>query len=497
MHAAHVVRVLRAGMRTRVVADLALDAVHEVALVLRGEAAAHAEVVRIAAEVTAVPAVAHHVLPRLVRGPPAVSARDHGARPRLLAARRIEVGVAEHPLVLLRRDLRLSLARVVLARRRAARAAPRLEERIELHADRPGLLDRVLDVLEVLVVVPHAEVERIPHVVVVLVLESRVLFGVGLPAVLPVLQDIAAHARHAVEHRVEVGRGVVVGLRIGQHILHDPEAHRNLGERLARVCDGDLGRVEAGLRVLIDAERREELLAAPLLQCERLDRLRVVDGLGARLEAGIDVRRRRDPHVVLLAVVADADEVRLLLFVDLHEVLVVEKKFGTKLQAHVVEVAVPGVAVLIPHLDDLEVDLRLRDDRALGALQIARGNRHARKVRIGLEDEACRLELVPARDDAQRPALLPVRRLPVGEPHLVAQRRNSPVIKLRRLRFTRGKSHARDAKRRHHPRLQCNACFHAPYCSKPPPFVQPAVESHERAARRRAKPKTTPSPGMQ
>ena len=109
-------------------------------------------------------------------------------------------------------------------------------------------------------------------------------------------------------------------------------------------------------------------------------------------------------------------------------------------------------------LEEWKIIFALRmDEHALGALQIARGNRHARKVRIGLEDEACRLELVPARDDAQRPALLPVRRLPVGEPHLVAQRRNSPVIKLRRLRFTRGKSHARDAKRR---QRDARACQH-------------------------------------
>ena len=51
--------------------------------------------------------------------------------------------------------------------------------------------------------------------------------------------------------------------------------------------------------------------------------------------------------------------------VDADEVFIVEQQFGHELGAGVAEVAVPGVAVLVPDLDDREVEVVGREDMAI------------------------------------------------------------------------------------------------------------------------------------
>ena len=120
---------------------------------------------------------------------------------------------------------------------------------------------------------------------------------------------------------------------------------------------------------------------------------RVVDAADLEIDVAlVDAARRGKPEVADGPVLrGDARPVALLLGVDLHEILVVEKKFGAELQARILEVAHPGIGVLVPDLDSREIQLLCRDYVAPLVPQVANAHVDLAEIGVGPEDERAAL----------------------------------------------------------------------------------------------------------
>ena len=172
--------------------------------------------------------------------------------------------------------------------------------------------------------------------------------------------------------------------------------------------DGDRASVEPRLHILANVHCEHELLVLALFKSRARERRRVgeprlhaekrvVDATYLEIDVAlVDAARRGKPEVADRPVLrGDASPVALLLGVDLHEILVVEKKFGAELQARILEVAnpgaKPGVGVLVPDLDRREVQLLCRDYVALLVLQVADAHIDFAEIGVGSEDERAAL----------------------------------------------------------------------------------------------------------
>ena len=244
-------------------------------------------------------------------------------------------------------------------------------------------------------------------------------------------EDLSA-ADVVVEADAEVHPGIGVGHRSRKLEVEDPDGDGN-GER----PEPDLAAVGSGGRAGRDMRREEELLADALLQRDGPDRLRVGETGAHRRKGG-----RRDEMVVVASVQEprgiepplgrrpvrprDAGVVRLLRRVDADEVLVVQEELGAELEARVGEVAEPPVLVLVPDLDDREVERVRGEDVAVLVHERSDDGLHLAEVGVGVDDERAGLVFAARGDDADRAAALAVGGDRVRQALDIAHRRHSP-----------------------------------------------------------------------
>ena len=236
--------------------------------------------------------------------------------------------------------------------------------------------------------------------------ENRLELALGKLKVISVRAANPLHVYILAEERQEVLLHVVVGLRRRKLEIEDAQTDRNLVEKRAVLSrrDGDCASVESWLRVLADVHSEHELLVLVLLESRARERWcigeprlhagkRVVDATDLEIDVAlVDAARRGKPEVADRPVLrGDTRPVALLLGIDLHEILVVEKKFGAELKARILEVANPGVGVLVPDLDRREVQLLCRDYIALLVLQVADAHIDFAEIGVGSEDERAAL----------------------------------------------------------------------------------------------------------
>ena len=236
--------------------------------------------------------------------------------------------------------------------------------------------------------------------------ENRLELALGKLRVVSVRAANPLHVYILAEERQEVLLHVVICLRRWKLEIEDAQTDRYLVEKRAALSrrDGDRASVESWLRVLADVHSEHELLVLVLLESRACERWRigeprqhagkrVVDATDLEVDVAlVDATRRGKPEVADRPVLrGDASPVALLLGVDLHEILVVEKKFGAELQARILEVANPGVGVLVPDLDRREVQLLCRDYVALLVLQVADAHIDFAEIGVGSEDERAAL----------------------------------------------------------------------------------------------------------
>ena len=211
----------------------------------------------------------------------------------------------------------------------------------------------------------------------------------------------------------------------GQHA----HGERDLHEPLAALRRGDGATVHAGRLIGGNVDGREELLERTGVERERLKLGSVREGRPKRIEnrlvaAGIELGRLRNPDVALAGGVLQPGVVRHLLEIDLDQILVVHQQLGDERQPHVLEIADPGVSVLEPDLDHLQIDLfRGQHLPALG-LQIGDGQLDALASLQGIELKRSGFKFRPRRHDAQFAARAPVLGVGVGHPPHVAHRRD-------------------------------------------------------------------------
>ena len=234
---------------------------------------------------------------------------------------------------------------------------------------------------------------------------------------------------------------VHIGLRRRQHEVHHPHRDGDLAHRTFYFFTFTFylnhPPVNPCRRVLRRMDRQEELLALALAEGDRLQGLRVAEAPLHRQEAArepvvledalVHLPRRIEPVLVPPPVRLDEPRVvRLLLRVDPDEVLVVHKQLWTEPDARIAEVAPPSVAVLIPDLDELEVQRRRR--QGLSPLVPEFGQLEARLAEITVcdDDERTRLVLLLRHHDAHDAALLAVRRVFVRQLRLAAHRGHRP-----------------------------------------------------------------------
>ena len=253
----------------------------------------------------------------------------------------------------------------------------------------------------------------------------RVVREDGRELALRELAVTAVHRRDYVQPDIFAEPGdvvlldVEVALRLRQREVKHPQHDGNgINPLSACTLNHHLALVEPGLRVLRHMRREKELLAASALERRALELRRVLEvllhaeeGLVAAVVALIDLGRanlcgaprRGDPEPADLAVLLRQARVVVLgLLVDTDEVLVIQQQFGTQPLADVLEVAVPAVAVLVPHLHDLEVEFLLRNDVAFLALQITDREGELAEVLRRIEDERAGLVLVARGNDGTR-----------------------------------------------------------------------------------------------
>ena len=190
--------------------------------------------------------------------------------------------------------------------------------------------------------------------------------------------------------------------------------------------------------------REEELARHALFKRDGLERLRVVKAGGHRLEGpaapaevpedAVHGARRIEPVLAGRAVRRRyPGVVRLLGDVYANEPVVVQEQFGDQLEPRVAEVAVPGVAVLVPDLDDLHVQVFGREDLAVGRFE--GGERELRPAEVAqrVDEEGAGFVLVARRDDAHRSSRDAVLRVDVGQPLQWTHGRDVVVDEARRM----------------------------------------------------------------
>ena len=349
----------------------------------------------------------------------------------LVAVADVDVVMAEPRVDVVGRALRILAARGAVATAHAHVT----HDDVVAHADLADDVPRV-----VALVAADAAANRMHRLVVLgLVPKDGLELLLGERKVVPVLIHDDAVAD------VAVGTDEKVLLRIGPALrLRQREVeHLDFDRHLAEPADLHRAAVDAGTRVLPRVNGQEKLLVLASLERDRLQRLRVdkvrlhrpealarVPRTALRL-ANVHLPRRIDPALVHSAVLLrEARVVRLLLRVDADEVLVIQQELRTQREARVAEVAVPAVAVLIPDLDDLEVEILGREDLPAVRLEGSQRQRHLAEVAVRLEDERTGLKLVPRDDDPDDPVLERVDRTDVRHALDVAHRRDGERLEI-------------------------------------------------------------------
>ena len=257
-----------------------------------------------------------------------------------------------------------------------------------------------------------------------------------------------------------------VGLRTRQFKGQHPDGNGNGPEgRAIRARHLHLADIGAGHRVLRCVSREEELPVLALRKRDRLKRGRVLEvflhvaeglhvpGIVEARIADVDLVRRVYPQLMDNAVgLGQACVVRLLPGVHANEILVIDEQLRAELVADVGEIAEPRVAVLVPDLDELEVEAGGKEHHALFVFELAQGKGDLAKIlRRRLDDERPRFVLVLRHRDEHNPVRDAVNRFPVRKTHHIAHGLHRPVFHgLGTIRRPNGQS--RNACNRGHPR---------------------------------------------
>ena len=303
---------------------------------------------------------------------------DDPGRPRLVAALEVDVEVAEVLEEEIPCLLRVAPGREqALVRGVAAHAHRGPDDHVHSHAR----LARQFELP------PEVVARRAPHlvggdVVAAHVPEDAEVLPRGELEVVAVLGEEDVVADVVVGGDEEVAPRIEVGFRLGEREGQHPQHDGNLRQAgLAGHGGGDRAGVAARSGVRGHAHGEPELLEGPGLQRDRLEGGGILEVLfhgpegvvlAALVEDRVERLRGRDPVVAVGAVgIPDAGVVGLRGGVDPHQVFVVEQQFRRQLQPGVHEVADPAVAVLVPDLDDPQVELRGGDGAAGGAREVA------------------------------------------------------------------------------------------------------------------------------
>ena len=115
----------------------------------------------------------------------------------------------------------------------------------------------------------------------------------------------------------------------------------------------------------------EELFELVFIQFHALQVSGIFKAFLEGIETGFQSFRSADPLVGILAVFADAGIVCHLIRIDFDHVFVFQEQFRNETQVNVGKIAVPAVAVLIPDLDDLHIQLFGGQNVAFFILEVA------------------------------------------------------------------------------------------------------------------------------
>ena len=127
---------------------------------------------------------------------------------------------------------------------------------------------------------------------------------------------------------------------------------------------------------------KEEVFKLILREINRLKRRRIaeifahaVKALGIASTAdrtGIQLTRGIEPMLGLLTLLVDKTRiVGLFLGIDANQILVIEKKLGAKLKVGIAKVAEPAVLVLVPYLNELQIEVFSGENIAVLILKLA------------------------------------------------------------------------------------------------------------------------------
>ena len=127
---------------------------------------------------------------------------------------------------------------------------------------------------------------------------------------------------------------------------------------------------------------KEEVFKLILRKINRLKSRRIAEILAHAVKAlciapaadgtGIQLTRGIKPMFGLLTLLVDKTRiVGLFLGIDANQILVIEKKLGAKLKVGIAKVAEPAVLVLIPYLNELQIEVFSGENIAVLILKLA------------------------------------------------------------------------------------------------------------------------------